>query len=276
MRRLVAALVIIAPLAGLYAAGGPALGHCLLSLGFPAAAARFFDDPAWKGVALYAAGRWSESAAAFGPAPENAYNRGDALARAGRYAEAVDAFATALAFDPENDDARANGELIGALLAGQSYGPAKRNGGVANADATRQLIGGRTPPAESRATSSGTGLAGWNEASTTGAAQGAGSVARSGGGDGESTQKGSGRATGSSGNAAGEGRSGGVLASVARLEAALGSRANRRLEFHAVLPTRDWLATMPDDPGAFLKLQIRAEARRRMSPPPGAGDGDGY
>ena len=274
MRRLVAALVALAPLTGLYVAGRPAIGHFLFSLGFPAASARFFDDPAWKGFAFYAGGRWNEAADAFGPAPGFAYNRGDALARAGRYAEAIEAFETAIAVDPDNDDARANKELIGGLLAGDPKNPAKRNGGVANGDATRQFAGDRTPPNESRAASSGSGLAGTNESATTDAAQGAGSVAKTGAGAGESTQKGSGKATGSSGNAAGEGRSGGVLATVARLQAALGERANRRLEFHAVRATRDWLATMPDDPGAFLKLQILAEQARRRTAPKITGDDD--
>jgi tetratricopeptide (TPR) repeat protein len=275
MRRLIAAFVVLAPLAGLWFAGRPAIGRCLFSLGFPAASARFFDDPASRGFAFYAADRWNEAADAFGPAPDNAYNRGDALARAGRYAEAIEAFDAALALDPGDDDALANKELIAALLASESKNPVKRNNGVANGDATRQLIGGRTPPAESKAASSGTGLAGWNESSSTDSAQGAGSVARSGSTAGESKKAGSGKATGSSGNATGEGRSGGVMATVARLQAALGERANRRLEFHAVLPTRDWLAAVPDDPGAFLKLQILAEqARRRTAPPRIAGDGD--
>ncbi len=274
MRRLLIAFVVIAPLAGLFFAGRPAIGHGFFSLGFPAAAARYFDDPAAKGVAYYAAGLWNEAVASFGPGVENAYNRGDALARAGRYAEALEAFETAIAADPDNEDALANRELVAGLLASRPGAPATRNGGVANGDATRQLVGGRTPPAESMATSSGSGLAGWNESSTTDAAQGAGAVAKSGRGDGESTQKGSGKATGSSGNAAGEGRSGGVLATVAKL-AALGQRANRRLELHGVLATKEWLATMPDDPGAFLKLQIRAEqARRRTAPRHSAGDDD--
>jgi tetratricopeptide (TPR) repeat protein len=274
MRRLIVVFVVFVPLAGLWAAGRPAIGHCLLSLGLPAAAARFLDDPGWKGLALYAAGRWNEAADAFGSAPGNAYNRGDALARAGRYAEALDAFAAAIAFDPGDDDALANKDLISNLLAAGS-GPMTKRNGVANADATRQLVGGRTPPAESTAASSGTGLAGWNEAASADSEQGAGSVAKSGADGRETRNAGSGKATGSSGDAAGEGRSGGVMATVAKLQAALGERANRRLELHAVLPTRDWLATIPDDPGAFLKLQIRAEqARRRRAPPQSAGDDD--
>ncbi len=57
-----------------------ALARLLLGAGMPGLAARVSDDPAWRGTALYAAGRYAEAAQAFSKSP---YNRGNALALAG-------------------------------------------------------------------------------------------------------------------------------------------------------------------------------------------------
>jgi Ca-activated chloride channel homolog len=32
-----------------------------------------------------------------------------------------------------------------------------------------------------------------------------------------------------------------------------------------VLPTREWLDTLPDDPGRYLKLRLSAEQARRLA-----------
>ena len=57
-----------------------ALARLLLGAGLPGLAARVSDDPAWRGTALYAAGRYAQAAQAFSNSP---YNRGNALALAG-------------------------------------------------------------------------------------------------------------------------------------------------------------------------------------------------
>jgi tetratricopeptide (TPR) repeat protein len=271
MRRLAIAFIALAPLAILYVAGRPAIAHGLLALGYPSASAWFFGDPACRGVALYSAGRWREAADVFAAAPQNAYNRGNALAHAGRYAEAVVAYDDAIARDPDNEDAVANKELVAGLVEG---GKASTKGGMANADATRQ-IHSRAASAESNATSTGSGLAGQNEASTTDSAPGGGSLPNAHASDAGAAKSEGGKATGEAGNAAGEGRTGGVMVDIAQLMQARDLRARRRLEFHAVLPTKEWLAGLPDDPGEFLKLQILAEqARRRATKPDNAGDDD--
>ncbi|RVU11938.1 hypothetical protein EOE48_28360, partial [Methylobacterium oryzihabitans] len=46
-----------------------ALALVLLALGWPGAAAALAPDPAWRGTALYAAGRYGEAAASFAAVP---------------------------------------------------------------------------------------------------------------------------------------------------------------------------------------------------------------
>ncbi|MFP4606503.1 MAG: tetratricopeptide repeat protein [Thiohalospira sp.] len=77
------------------------------------AAARF-EDPEWRGLALYRAERWVDAAEAFSRVdhPRAHYNRGNALLRAGRPGEAIAAWETALDGDPELEDARINRDLV--------------------------------------------------------------------------------------------------------------------------------------------------------------------
>ncbi|WP_180982502.1 tetratricopeptide repeat protein [Methylocella silvestris] len=273
MRKLILVLLIGAPLAGLYVWGRPVAGHLLFVLGFPSAAAEFFQDSSWKGTALYSAGRWSEAAQAFGATPENAYNRGNAFARDGRYAEAVKAYEAAISFDPDNEDAAANRELVASLLSTAGGDGGEKKGGVANADATRQIHAPRATPELSEATSTGSGLVGTVQSKSTGP-DGAGSAPKTGVGDPGAAREGAGKATGSAGNAEGEGRAGGVMVDITKLMAARDLRARRRLESHAVLATRDWLDALPDDPGAFLKLHILSEQARRKAGAPEASEDD--
>ena len=64
---------------------------------FTSAASRFVD-PMWKGAALYHAGRFQESVAAFSSldTPESWYDRGNALLHLGEFEEAVNAYRSAL------------------------------------------------------------------------------------------------------------------------------------------------------------------------------------
>ena len=50
-----------------------------------------FEDPAWKGVAAYDSGLYSESAAAFGrmPTAEGFFNRGNAFMKGREYGKAI-------------------------------------------------------------------------------------------------------------------------------------------------------------------------------------------
>lgn len=131
MRRLAAAVVMILPCVTLWLVGPPMIGQGLLALGYPSAAAAFFDDPDQKGVAFYFARRWRESADAFGIDATNAYNRGNALARAERFAEAVAAYDQALAADAGDEDAAFNKALVASLIAEK---PASADANAINAN----------------------------------------------------------------------------------------------------------------------------------------------
>ncbi|WP_404361856.1 VWA domain-containing protein [Marinobacter sp.] len=84
----------------------------------PEAAAEQFDDPVWRGSALYRAEKYEAAADAFARAdsPDAHYNLGNALARAGELEKALAAYDQALATDPGHEDARHNRELVEDLL----------------------------------------------------------------------------------------------------------------------------------------------------------------
>lgn len=84
----------------------------------PEAAAKAFTNPAWRGAALYRAGDYTEAAKAFSQVEGTnaAYNRGNALARSGELEAAIEAYDAVLEAEPGHDDARANRELVKALL----------------------------------------------------------------------------------------------------------------------------------------------------------------
>ena len=78
-----------------------------------AAAYERFEDPAWKGVAAYDSGLYSESAAAFGRLPSAAgfYNRGNAFMKGREYGKAIVAYQQAVIDAPDWVEARENLEL---------------------------------------------------------------------------------------------------------------------------------------------------------------------
>jgi len=114
-----------------------------LDQGDPARAAELFEDPLWRGAALYRAGRYEEALTALSTSDEPLahYNRGNALAQLGRYAEALAAYEVALARQPNDADARFNRDLMQKLLeasapknpqAGESGDAAQQSGGDSN------------------------------------------------------------------------------------------------------------------------------------------------
>lgn len=82
------------------------------------AAAKELESPEWRGSALYKAERYEEAADAFAAtdSPLADYNRGNALARAGKLEDALKAYDSALARNPNMEDARANRKLVEDLL----------------------------------------------------------------------------------------------------------------------------------------------------------------
>lgn len=93
-------------------------GQRLLQQQRPAEAARHFQDPQWKGMALYQAGDYAGAAREFARANSASahYNRGNALARSGELDAAVDAWEQALELEPELEAAQANKTLVEQLL----------------------------------------------------------------------------------------------------------------------------------------------------------------
>jgi Ca-activated chloride channel family protein len=84
----------------------------------PEEAAALFNDPAWKGIALYRAGNYQEAEAAFSVinTAEGHYNRGNALAQLGRYEEAVASYEETLRQQPHHADAQHNLDLLKKLI----------------------------------------------------------------------------------------------------------------------------------------------------------------
>ena len=80
----------------------------------PAAAAKQFVDPMWRGSALYRAGDYAAAAEAFAEhdSADAHYNRGNALAKAGKLDAAIEAYEQALDWNPEMADAHANKALL--------------------------------------------------------------------------------------------------------------------------------------------------------------------
>lgn len=93
-------------------------GQRLLDENQPAEAAENFENPEWRGSALYKAGEYQAAAEAFAQqdTARADYNRGNALARAGELKQALEAYDEALEKDPNLEDAQANKKLIEDLL----------------------------------------------------------------------------------------------------------------------------------------------------------------
>ncbi|MDR3461197.1 MAG: hypothetical protein P4L76_02640 [Beijerinckiaceae bacterium] len=273
MRRLWLVLVFGIPLAAVFAGGTTALGHILFSLGYASASSVLLHDPAWKGYALAAAGHWEEAAAAFGDAPSNAYNKGNALALSHHFHDAIEAYDDALDANPEDEDARFNKELIRRILEGGAVdaGPSRS---LANASANKEHHGKMSDLGDGDTSSSGNGYTGTQEGAATSGSQGNGKVSKAGTESKASEDSGSGKATGSASQGSGMGRAGGNLADVT---AVLRENQRRYVRGHtddAVVPTVEWLQTLHDDPGEYLKLRIKAEQIRRAARAAASGGDD--
>lgn len=262
MRRTAQFLAIAPALVALALFGQQMLGHALLSVGLASAAAQVFDDPAWKGAALYAAGRWNEAAKAFAVDAASAYNLGNALARAGRFAEAIAAFDRALAAHPDDEDAAFNKALLEAALQRE---PKPASGGAegvfANSPGTKAGGSRDRPPTEGRTSGFGEGLASGRETQSPDGATG--SAAKEGSGHGAPGDQ-SHAAGGAAGSSEGVGGFGDMNSLVTQLMRARENRGQRRLQAGSVHPSAEWLQALPDDPGRFLKLRILAEKARRL------------
>jgi len=242
-------------------------GRLLMGLGLPGLAADVFADPAWRAAALYEAGRYDAAIALFRAGGRRAsYNLGNALARAGDLDGALAAYDEALRFNPRDADAQANRSLIARMRAEViDRGP---GGGIANGTAQYGARYNNTANQDQNndinAASSGEGLAGNKESNASASLPGNSKVARRGKAEQQSIDTGKGQARGSAGDAAGRGRTGGGSAMVAEAPEREVRRVTKSFEAHEIRPDRLWLQTLPDDPGRYLKLRLRAEQTRRV------------
>lgn len=243
------------------------LGRLLMGVGLPGLASGIIADPAWRGPALYAAGDYGQAAAIFrNGGRRNAYNLGNALARAGDLTGAVAAYDQALQYNPRDADAQANRALIARLMEEAiDRGP---GGGIANGTAQYGARYNNTRNHDQsddiKATSSGEGLAGNKEAGSSASLPGNSKVARRGRAEQQAVDSGRGEARGSASDAAGRGRTGSGSAMVAAAPEREVRRVTKSFEAHEIRPDRLWLQTLPDDPGRYLKLRLKAEQTRRV------------
>lgn len=243
------------------------LGRLLMAVGLPGTAAGILTEPAWRAPALYEAGRYAEAIEIFSAqGKRGSYNLGNALARAGDLKAALSAYDEALAYNPRDGDAQANRSLVAKLLEDQTD-PGK-GGGLANASAQYGARFGKTQNQDNaddiKATSSGEGLAGNKEAGSSESLPGTSPVARRGRSEQQSVDSGKGQARGSASDAAGRGRQGAGSAMVAAAPEKEVRRVTKSFEAHEIHPDKLWLQTLPDEPGRYLKLRLKAEQARRI------------
>ena len=127
-------------------------GRRLLDAGQPAAAARHFVDPQWRGLAHYQAGDYAAAAEAFAQGDDAAahYNRGNALAKGGELEAALEAYAEALQRDPQLAPAQHNRELVARALEQQSQA-ADSGGDASRADESGEPAAASPPRSDSQA-----------------------------------------------------------------------------------------------------------------------------
>ncbi len=111
-----------------------------LEQGQPNEAAAFFEDPAWKGSALYRGENYDQAGAQFAgiESTEGRYNLGNALARQMWLEEAIDAYAESLTLDPGNADAAFNKQLVEDLLDQQQQQQQQQQGEQDQEDENQQ------------------------------------------------------------------------------------------------------------------------------------------
>lgn len=97
---------------------GDQQGRLAYERGDFAEAAESFEDPMWRGAALYRAGRYEDALESFArvDSAESYYNQGNALAELGKLPEAVASYEEALKRRPDWSEARANLELVRRLI----------------------------------------------------------------------------------------------------------------------------------------------------------------
>ena len=247
----------------LFVFGFEIAAHLLFFAGFSDQASQLFHNPAWRGVSLYKSGRWNEAAESFARDQSGSYNMGNALAHAGRYDEAIEAYERALQTDPGNSDAAYNKALLESALQNADKAVSGRVNGSLSASPAIKAGGSRErPQTDGRAGDSGEGLASGKQ--TQGPVSAGGRVTKDGAETARQNNPGPGSAAGAAGAFGDAGRSGEVQPNFPDLLQERQSRMRRRQQEAKVHPSLEWLETLSDDPGQYLKAKIRAEKARRL------------
>lgn len=249
-----ASLLVLLILAALVATDArERLGRAFYDAGMPRVAAVLIGGPAWQGAALYENGAYAEATEAFRAAnfPGQLYDLGSALARAGRLKEAASTLDDALERDPNDEDARYNLAIVEALLVKARHAaPDAKN--AANASASQNKRGGEAPSdAENEINSTGEGAAGDRDSGREAESVGASRVLKAGRNSQGSDQE-SKKASGSIGAGAGLGRSGESAMNVA-LQPDQPALHSESTMIKTIYASRQWLETLPDDPGVYVR-----------------------
>lgn len=251
-------------------------GRLLLGWGMPSLAASVLQHPAWRGVALYQAGRFEEAERALRTtgSPEAAYNLGNAFVRNGNLAAAIKAYDIALKRDPNDADAQANRALVMAALKTMAAPPSGKVAGLADATATKEKTGENLAGDEAGLqSSSGDGMAGQREAGSDADSAGSSRVDRRGAPKAGKNEAGRSASKGAATDSAGRaGRSGGQT-TVASSNAPPPTKTQAPAEPEMRQATLQWLTSLPDDPVRFLRLRIAAEHQRRVTAGTAVGQG---
>ncbi|HGM5583353.1 TPA: tetratricopeptide repeat protein [Pseudomonas putida] len=215
-------------------------GQHLLLHQRPAEAARRFEDPQWRGMALYQAGDYTGAAQAFAQGNSAAahYNRGNALARAGELDAALDAYEQALERQPDLQPALDNQALVQQLLQQRE----------ANAEPKPDTSDAQQTP--SRDTDG-------NSSSASSSAQG------TPGNDEQSSAQDGGDSTSNSNNQASSGNQGGDDDSLTQppqrpTSTSLDAEQRQALE--------QWLRDIPDNPAQLLRRKFWYEQQLHQEP----------
>lgn len=262
-RRVAIVCLAAVPAGALIVAGPVVVGHALFALGFTSSGAVLMHNASWRGYTLAEAGDYLAAARVFGKRPADAYDRGNALTKAGLYEQALDAYDDALQADPEDEDARYNKALVQKILDTKVLGDGKTSGN-ANARANVEKSHGSMGDQKGDTRSVGIGYTGNKEGSSNATSQGGSKVSKIGTGQQGESGNNSEKASGSAGVASGRGRSGGDMVDAITAQLAVNQRKYSPSFTHETIrPNVEWLQTVPDDPGQYLKLRIRAEHKRR-------------
>ncbi len=266
-RNLFSLLSLVACFSVAFALQGTApFGRILLSIGLPQFALPLLTDVGWRGRALYKAGKYQQAADVFWSGGEPySFQRGDALARAGKLRPALEAFETELADHPGNEAAAANKTLLSSLIFSDQS--PKDSGFSDGGAATKEKS---THPEDNPGHSednktNANGLGGSQESSTKSANGGGSKIKRKGNADKDSTSSGESKNTGSLDDSDGIGKAAITEAVIAaQLKKVSLRRLGKSFEASEASATQQWLTTLIDDPGHYLKMILKAEHAQRV------------